>query len=161
MTTTKRAQPPAAEPVGDCALLSIGAAAKRADVTVRALRYYEQLGLLTPAGSTSGGLRRYSEGNLVRVARIRELQSVLGLNLDEIAVVLRNEDRTGEIRAAYHHERTGKAERRRLARECLELQLELWRTVRAKQEAIDRFMADLDATIGRLQDLVGDGDTDR
>src|ERR1700729_317494 len=81
--------PPAAgEP-----LLGIGAAAARAGVSERALRYYQQLGLLVPACTTPGGLRRYSGDDLARVGRIRELQTLLGLNLDEIAVVLRNEDR--------------------------------------------------------------------
>ncbi len=79
-------------------LIGIGAAAARAGVSERALRYYQQLGLLAPARTTPGGLRRYSAANLARVARIRELQTLLGLNLDEIAVVLRNEDRLAQIR---------------------------------------------------------------
>jgi DNA-binding transcriptional MerR regulator len=41
-------------------LLGIGAAAARAGVSERALRYYQQLGLLTPCHSTPGGMRRYS-----------------------------------------------------------------------------------------------------
>src|SRR5271154_3416557 len=74
-------------------LLGIGAAATKAGVSQRALRYYQQLGLLTPCGCTPGGLRRYSDEDLARVARIRQLQELLGLNLDEIAMVLRGEDR--------------------------------------------------------------------
>src|ERR1022692_4774789 len=83
-------------------LLGIGAAATRLGVSERALRYYQQLGLLVPACTTPGGLRRYSEDDLARVARIRELQTLLGLNLDEIAVVLQSEDRLAEIRLRYH-----------------------------------------------------------
>ena len=49
---------------------------------------------------------------MARVARIRELQTLLGLNLDEIAVVLRNDDRLAEIKAVYHDEHTGAEERR-------------------------------------------------
>ena len=80
-------------------LISIGAAAALSGVSERALRYYQELGLITPCGRTPGGLRRYSEEDLARVARIRELQTLLGLNLDEIAVVLRNDDRLAEIKA--------------------------------------------------------------
>src|SRR5450755_2905090 len=87
-------------------LLGIGAAAQRLGVSERALRYYQQLGLIVPARTTPGGLRRYSPGDLDRVSRIRELQTVLGLNLDEIAVVLRSEDRMAEIRRRFHDERT-------------------------------------------------------
>ena len=87
----------------------------------RALRYYQQIGLLVPACTTPGGLRRYSADDLARVARIRELQTLLGLNLDEIAVVLRNEDRIAQIRLTYHDERTSEDQRRQLTRECLVL----------------------------------------
>jgi DNA-binding transcriptional MerR regulator len=148
-TAPAAGQPPAAgEP-----LLGIGAAAARAGVSERALRYYQQLGLLVPS-CTPGGLRRYSEEDLARVARIRELQALLGLNLDEIAVVLRNEDRLAEIRLSYHDERTSDAERRRLTRECLTLQEGLRDTVEAKRAALEGFLADLDVRIQRCRDLL-------
>ena len=135
-------------------LLGIGAAAGRAGVSERALRYYQQLGLLAPARTTPGGLRRYSADDLARVARIRELQTLLGLNLDEIAVVLRNEDRIAEIRLSYHDERTSEDQRRRLTRECLTLAEDLRATVQAKRDALDGFLADLDARIRKAQALL-------
>ena len=98
-------------------LLGIGAAAARTGTSERALRYYQQIGLLTPCGCTPGGLRRYSADDLGRVARIRELQTLLGLNLDEIAIVLRNEDRLAEIRRVAKDKRTSDEERRQLCRE--------------------------------------------
>lgn len=131
-------------------LLSIGAAAAQAGVTERALRYYQELGLLSPSGHTKGGMRRYSQADLERVARIRELQVLLGLNLDEIADVLRNEDRAAEIRAAYYEQTTGRAERERLLLESLELATQLRATVEAKRSALDAFLADLDARIARI-----------
>lgn len=136
-------------------LLGIGAAAVRAGVSERALRYYQQLGLITPSGCTPGGMRRYSEDDLSRVARIRQLQDLLGLNLDEIAVVLRNEDRMAEIRRAYHHEQTSDASRLELARESLALHQELRQTVAARQAALETFLADLDAKIRRIRRLIG------
>jgi MerR family transcriptional regulator, repressor of the yfmOP operon len=139
-------------------LLGIGAAAARAGVSERALRYYQQLGLLTPACTTPGGLRRYSADDLARVARIRELQALLGLNLDEIAIVLRNEDRQAQIRRAYQDERTSEEERLRLTREYLTLLGGLRETVEAKRAALDSFMNDLDARIGRCQDVLAGRD---
>lgn len=138
------------------ALLSIGAAAARAGVSERALRYYQEIGLLTPAASTPGGCRRYSGQDLARVARIRELQTLLGLNLDEIAVVLRNEDRLAEIRDRYRDERTDDAERRRLARECLSMQEALRETVETKRAALDAFLADIDARLARIRDVLAE-----
>ena len=132
-------------------LLSIGAAAARAGVTERALRYYQEIGILSPSAHTKGGMRRYSEADLERVARIRELQQLLGYNLDEIADVLRNEDRSAAIRAAYFEATEDPAERRRLLRESLGLATELRTTVEAKRAALDAFLTDLDRRIGRIR----------
>jgi DNA-binding transcriptional MerR regulator len=148
----KEVKEPGAERAND--LLSIGVAANLIGVSERALRYYQQLGLITPCGRTPGGMRRYSEEDLARVARIRELQTLLGLNLDEIALVLRNDDRIAQIRQAYHDERTGADERVGLARECLALQEHLRVIVEAKRAALDKFLADLDARIARNRDVL-------
>jgi len=139
-------------------LLGIGAAAARAGVSERALRYYQELGLIVPSCTTPGGLRRYSAENLARVARIRELQTVLGLNLDEIAIVLRNEDRLAEIRRTYHDERTSEDERYRLTCECLSLLENLRVTVEGKRIALESFLADLDTRIGRAKDTLAGRD---
>jgi DNA-binding transcriptional MerR regulator len=154
MTATIRttAAPPAPGP-----LLGIGAAAARLGVSERALRYYQQLGLLRPA-CTPGGLRRYSADDIARVTRIRELQDLLGLNLDEIAIVLSREDRMAEIRLSYHDERTSQEERRRLIRESLSLQELLRATVEAKRAALTGFLTDLDARIDRSRTLLEAGD---
>jgi MerR family transcriptional regulator, repressor of the yfmOP operon len=139
-------------------LLGIGAAAAAAGVSERALRYYQQLGLIVPSCTTPGGLRRYSAENLARVARIRELQTLLGLNLDEIAIVLRNEDRMAQIRRAYTDERTSDDERLRLTGECVALLESLRETVEAKRAALEDFLADLEARIGRGRDLLAGRD---
>ncbi len=136
-------------------LLSIGAAAQSLGISERALRYYQQLGLLTPCAKTPGGMRRYSAEDLARVTRIRELQSLLGLNLDEIATVLRNDDRLAEIRQVYHDERTPEPERLALAHEYLAIQEELRATVEAKRAALDRFLAEVDERIARVRAVVG------
>ncbi len=132
-------------------LLGIGAAAEKAGVSQRALRYYQQLGLLTPCASTPGGLRRYSDADLARVARIRQLQELLGLNLDEISVMLRGEDRLAEIRLAYHDEDTSCEERQALVRESLQLHQSLRATVEAKRLGIEGFLSDLDVRIAKMQ----------
>jgi DNA-binding transcriptional MerR regulator len=138
-------------------LLGIGAAAARAGVSERALRYYQQIGLLVPACTTPGGLRRYSLDDLARVARIRELQKLLGLNLDEIAVVLRNEDRIAEIKLRYRDERTSDEDRRRLTRECIDLQEDLRATVAAKRDALEALLADLDAGLDKARSYLLSG----
>jgi MerR family transcriptional regulator, redox-sensitive transcriptional activator SoxR len=68
------------------ALLSIGHLADRSGVATSALRYYEDLGLITSERS-AGNQRRYAQATLRRVAFIRAAQRV-GLTLDEIADAL-------------------------------------------------------------------------
>jgi MerR family transcriptional regulator, repressor of the yfmOP operon len=132
---------PAAQPAGwlqpideqSEQLLSTGAAAACAGISERALRYYQQLGLITPAGCTKGGLRRYSRDDLARVAWIRQMQALLGLSLDEIAAVLRTEDRLAQIRHAYQNETLSDAERIGLVAESVSLHRDLRSTVEAKR----------------------------
>ena len=157
MSTTGPAageQLPGQAPGSHGPLLGIGAAAARAGVSERALRYYQEIGLITPCGCTPAGTRRYSEDDLARVARIRQLQVLLGFNLDEIAVILRSEDRMAEIKLTYHHEQTSAAERHALVRESLQLQRDLRTTVEAKRVAIEGFLADLDVRIARSSELL-------
>jgi MerR family transcriptional regulator, repressor of the yfmOP operon len=135
-------------------LLGIGAAAERAGVSQRALRYYQQIGLLTPCGCTPGGLRRYSEEDLARVARIRQLQELLGLDLDAIARVLNDEDRMAQIKRAYLDEGTSREERQNLLRESLDLQQRLRAIVETKLRGIEGFLADMDARISRTRALL-------
>jgi len=137
-------------------LLGIGEAASRAGVSERALRYYQQLGLITPSGCTPGGMRRYSEGDLGRVARLRELQDLLGFNLEEIRAIFDNEDRLERLRAEYHAEQTDAARRRELIAEGLAVRSALRATVVAKRDALDRFLGELDAERARLQKILDD-----
>ena len=80
----------------------IGEVAKLTRVTPRTLRYYEELGLIAPGARTlrTQG-RRYSEAEVERVRRIKEMQQFLGADLGEIRDVLTAEDRLDRLRAAY------------------------------------------------------------
>ncbi|MGZ4649179.1 MAG: redox-sensitive transcriptional activator SoxR [Kineosporiaceae bacterium] len=68
-------------------LLTIGELSRRSGVAPSALRYYEDLGLLTSTRATSGR-RRFERHMLRRLAFVRAAQNV-GLTLDEIARALR------------------------------------------------------------------------
>ena len=128
--------------------LRIGEAAARAAVSVRTLRYYEELGLLTPSAHSPGGARRYAEEDVARLARIRELKDLLGFNLDEVRTVLRAEDRLGDLRAAYHAE-DDRAAQRAIVAEALEINTRLQAAVQAKLERLAAFKAELEAKANR------------
>lgn len=68
-------------------LISIGELAARSGVAASALRFYEDVGLLSPAGRTDGNRRQYHRDSLRRIAFIRSAQRV-GLSLDDIRAAL-------------------------------------------------------------------------
>ncbi len=66
--------------------MSVGEVAKRANVTVATLHFYEQKGLIF-SGRNAGNQRRYERSVLRRVAVIKAAQQV-GLTLDDIRAAL-------------------------------------------------------------------------
>ena len=131
--------------------LRIGEAAALAGVSTRTLRYYQELGLLTPSGTTAGGARRYSDADVARLQRIRHLRDLVGFNLTEIGVVVTAEDRLAEIRREWWAGLTP-ARRRELLNEALAINADLQRAVRTKMAGLEEFLAGLEeraATIDR------------
>jgi DNA-binding transcriptional MerR regulator len=65
----------------------IGAFARRAGVTVRTVRYYDQVDLLKPSAYSDAGRRLYSELDYARLQQILTLK-LIGLSLEEIRSLL-------------------------------------------------------------------------
>lgn len=61
----------------------IGELAKETGLTVRTLRYYDQIGLLTPSQRMDNGYRLYNEDDIGRLQQILSLRQI-GLTLDQI-----------------------------------------------------------------------------
>ncbi len=68
--------------------IRIGDLARETRKTVRALRYYEELGLLEPVDHTEGGFRLYRAEDAERVRLIERLQE-LGLPLQRILQIVK------------------------------------------------------------------------
>ncbi len=68
----------------DRELLQIGEFARVTGSNLRTIRYYEELGLLTPASRSAGRFRYYKRSQVDRMVAIKRLQD-LGLSLKEIA----------------------------------------------------------------------------
>ena len=68
-------------------LLRVGQLAERTGKTVRAIRFYEELGLLEPVNRTKGGFRQYDGQAILRVEWIERLQE-LGFSLTEVSSFL-------------------------------------------------------------------------
>jgi DNA-binding transcriptional MerR regulator len=91
--------------------LSASEAARRLRVSTKALRLYEQRGLLAP-GRTAAGYRIYGPDEMVRAAEIVALRA-LGLSLLQVAQVLEGDSQSLEL-ALIAHEATLEGEIRKL-----------------------------------------------
>ena len=67
--------------------MRIGGLAEQAGISTKAIRYYEQIGILTPPARTPAGYRAYGEAALGRLGFVRAAQAV-GLSLGEIRQII-------------------------------------------------------------------------
>ncbi len=63
--------------------MTVGEVAKKMDVTVRTLQYYDKEGLLSPSSVSEGGRRLYTYKDIVKLHQILSLKH-LGFSLDDI-----------------------------------------------------------------------------
>lgn len=68
-----------------------GQFAKKANVSIRTVRYYDKQGLLKPAGISEGGYRLYTDSDFAKLQKILSLK-YLGFSLDEIRSITINDD---------------------------------------------------------------------
>lgn len=65
----------------------VGELAKLTGLTIRTLRFYDQIGLFSPSGHSDSGHRLYGEADIRRLQQIMSLKD-LGLSLEEIKAAL-------------------------------------------------------------------------
>ena len=112
-------------------MLTIGQAARRADVSTDTLRYYEREGLVAPRGKSGGGYRLYDADVVQRLGFVKKAQQC-GFSLAEIRQLL-------QLRAS---DRACCDDVRRLAVEKrLQLEAKI-RAMRVMSHALDRLIAD-------------------
>lgn len=76
--------------------------ARRAGITTRTLRHYDQIGLLAPSRVTAAGVRHYDADAVARLQRILLLRDV-GMPLAQIADLLEHVDEVEEVAALEEH----------------------------------------------------------
>jgi len=136
-------------------LLRIGEVAERAAVSTRTIRYYEQVGLLAPSDRSPGATRRYTEPDLARLLRIRELQATMGFDLDQIRTILGAEDRLHALRDEYG-EAIPLARRNDILLEAIDLNAQMQDQVHAKVDRLSDFLDDLGRKSVRYQQLAAE-----
>lgn len=96
----------------------VGQLAEASGRTVRAIHFYEELGLLTPVRRTKGGFRLYDQDAFLRIQWIDRLQE-LGFSLPEIRDFLSDLRSAGTGPAVMHRLRAFYARKLEETREAL------------------------------------------
>lgn len=94
--------------------LQIGEVAARTQLSIKTIRHYDEVGLVTPSERSAGGFRLYTGDDVARLLTIRRMKP-LGFTLDEMRELLDALDvldaasasaaqrgRATELLAAYH-----------------------------------------------------------
>lgn len=67
--------------------MHIGELAEKTGMSLRTIRHYDEIGLLTPSGRTEGGFRLYTEDDHQRLLLIRRMKP-LGYSLERMGELL-------------------------------------------------------------------------
>ncbi|MBB4741870.1 DNA-binding transcriptional MerR regulator [Actinoplanes octamycinicus] len=81
-------------------LYSIGDLARRTGLTVKAVRFYSDAGIVPPTGRSPAGYRRYDAGAVARLDLVRTLRE-LGIDLATIRTVVERQAPLAEVAAAH------------------------------------------------------------
>ncbi len=127
-------------------LLRIQEVAAELGLTTRAIRYYEELGLLRPAARSEGSYRLYDADDVERLAFIKGLRDDAGFSLAEIGQLLED-----EMARARNRERFRETESREERRGILDDAV----------DRIDRQVLSLRRKIERLETMIEEADERR
>jgi MerR family transcriptional regulator, repressor of the yfmOP operon len=123
------------------ALLRIQDVAADTGLTTRAIRYYEEIGLLEPAARSDGAYRLFDASDLERLRFIRSLRDDAGFSLAQIGQLL--EDEAARERNRQRFRTSGdQVERRALIGDA--------------STRVDRQIATLEAKRARLEAMIED-----
>ena len=123
------------DPTATGALRRINEVAAEVGLTPRAIRYYEEQGLLTPTARSAGAYRLFDDEDVERLGTIKAFRDDAGFSIAEIAGLLADRIATQHDKVTYSFS-TDSAERRRILSDAL--------------ERLDRQLALLDSKIARL-----------
>jgi DNA-binding transcriptional MerR regulator len=133
--------------------LRIGDVATLVGTTPRTIRYYEEIGLLEPAGERAAGKHRhYTEADVERLKDLLRLKELLNVSLEELKLLADAEAARAALRAEYS-EVDDEERRAEIAREAMahiDRQLEL---VRRRRDELARLEAQLSARRERLREV--------
>jgi DNA-binding transcriptional MerR regulator len=135
-------------------LLRIQEVAAETGLTPRSIRYYEEMGLLAPAGRSEGAYRLYDADDLERLRFIAGLRNDAGFSLAEIGMLLEDEEARARNRVKF---RAGTEDEQRAAlADALARVDRQIATLERKRGRLDAMLADAAARRAHLQSHADD-----
>jgi MerR family transcriptional regulator, repressor of the yfmOP operon len=131
-------------------LLRIQEVAAMLGLTTRTIRYYEELGLLEPAGRSGGDYRQYDDDDVERLRFIKGLRDDAGFSLAEIGQLLEDEETRTRNRTRFRTT-SDAAERRAIIDDAL---ARVERQIESLREKKGRLAAMIDEADGRREHLL-------
>ncbi|MBW3665099.1 MAG: MerR family transcriptional regulator [Actinobacteria bacterium] len=127
--------------MGERDIFQIGDVAERVGLSLRTMRYYEEVGLVPPSDRSPGGFRLYTESDIAQLELIKQLKP-LGFSLDQMRELL---DLRRRLQADDGISKRALAQLRRYAEDARERCHELRAQLRAAEQLANQLEADLDA----------------
>lgn len=138
-------------------LLRIGDVARLAGTTPRTIRYYEEKGLLPPAGDRAAGKHRlYDEQDVERLGELLRMRNLLGVPLEELRELVAVDDERAVLRSELHRT-DAPAERERILRRLDALAERQLAAVERRAAELDELREEIRARRTRIADLLAGG----
>ena len=138
-------------------LLKIQEVAADLGLTTRAIRYYEEIGLLEPAARSEGAYRLYDADDVARLRFIKGLRDDAGFSLAEVASMLEDEAARTRNRERFRATSDDAERRAILADATLRVDAQVAR-LRAKAERLAAMIADAEARRAHLDEHLAELD---
>lgn len=123
--------------------MQIGEVAQQTGLSLRTIRYYEEMDLVVPSARTAGGFRLYTDSDVARLQLIKRMKP-LDFTLEETRDLLANLDALDSVDTQAR--RAELVSRLEMYQEAAQARVE---AVRQQLEIADGFAADLRAEINR------------
>jgi DNA-binding transcriptional MerR regulator len=129
--------------------VQIGEVAERTGLSLRTIRYYEEVGLVTPSSRTTGGFRLYSELDVSRLQLVKRMKP-LDFSLEDMRELLGILDdlEDGDLTPQQRVDLLGRLD---MYRQAADLRV---RALREQLAVAEEFAGDLRREIGRQKKMV-------
>jgi DNA-binding transcriptional MerR regulator len=134
-------------------LRPIGVVAREVGLTPRAIRYYEEFGLLRPAIRVKGADRLFDASDVQRLHEIKRLREVIGFSLAEIGEILDTDAIRAQLRDRYQGS-SDPSVRVEVLRDALALGERRLAIIARKLAQVEAFHAEEQQRIDRIRHLL-------